>query len=174
VAKLLLLLLASSPEITQVGQVSNFLYSVEREYNVSIDAVWNAWADPEALSVWYCPTDLSVLAGSVVNEPVVGGLWTVGVDVKVHYFVAYFYGQYTAVEVKKKLVHTMHYVENADDFAARDMTTPSHEVVVEFEDRGGAAWVKFSQFGELPEGHAPRAQAGMESYFDNLGKYLGV
>jgi hypothetical protein len=68
----------------------------------------------------------------------------------------------------------MHYVESADEFAARDMTTPSHEVVVEFEDREGAAWVKFSQFGELPEGHAPRAQAGMESYFDNLGKYLGV
>ena len=154
--------------------MSNFLYSVEREYGVPIDALWNAWADPEALAVWYCPTDLNVLPGSVVNEPVVGGLWTVGVEVKEHNFVAYFYGQYTAVEQNKKLVHTMHYVENADAFAERDMTTPAHEVVVEFEDRGGAAWVKFSQFGELPEGHAPRAQAGMESYFDNLGKYLGV
>ena len=153
--------------------MANFLYSVEREYNVPIEQLWAAWADPAALSVWYCPTDLNVLEGSVVNEPVVGGLWTVGVEVKAHNFVAYFYGQYTTVEVNKKLVHTMHYVENADDFAARDMATPAHEVVVEFENRGGGAWVKFSQFGELPEGHAPRAQAGMESYFDNLGKYLG-
>ncbi len=29
-----------------------------------------------------------------------------------------------------------------------------------------------SQFGELPEGQAEQAQAGMESYFDNLELFL--
>ena len=49
-----------------------------------------------------------------------------------------------------------------------------HLVVVEFEARDFRSWVKFSQFGELPEGMAVRAQAGMESYFDSLGNYLAV
>jgi len=34
--------------------------------------------------------------------------------------------------------------------------------------------VKFSQFGDLPEGEAARAQQGMESYFDSLERFLTV
>jgi hypothetical protein len=33
--------------------------------------------------------------------------------------------------------------------------------------------VKFSQFGELPEGQAEQAQAGMESYLDSLEQFFG-
>jgi hypothetical protein len=33
-------------------------------------------------------------------------------------------------------------------------------------------WVRFSQFGELPEGQVEQTQQGMESYFDSLGEYL--
>jgi len=33
-------------------------------------------------------------------------------------------------------------------------------------------WVKFSQFGDLPAEEAPRAQAGIENYFDSLGNFL--
>ncbi len=43
---------------------------------------------------------------------------------------------------------------------------------IEFESRDFRSWVKFSQFGELPEGQAVQAQAGMESYFDSLEAYL--
>lgn len=150
-----------------------FLYSVEREYNTSIENLWNAWVDPEALKVWYCPTDLSVLAEAVENVAEVGGIWTAAVSVPEHNFVAYFYGTYTEVEHHKRLVHTMCYTQDAADFAAR-VPAPHHDVAIDFEDRDGKSWVKFSQFGELPEGQAPQAQAGMESYFDNLGKYLGV
>jgi hypothetical protein len=32
--------------------------------------------------------------------------------------------------------------------------------------------VRFSQFGDLPEGEPDRAKAGMESYFDSLGQFL--
>ena len=38
---------------------------------------------------------------------------------------------------------------SADEFAARDETGPSHRIVIDVEDRGGATWVRFSQFGEL-------------------------
>jgi len=148
-----------------------FLYSVEREFKVGIDALWDAWASPTALEQWYCPTDLAVLPGSVENDTRVGGVWAAAVDVAAHNFVAYFYGVYTVVEPLKRLEHTMIYTQDSAEFAARQ-EGPSHLVVVEFEDRGESSWVKFSQFGELPEGQAPQAQAGMESYFNNLGAYL--
>jgi len=43
---------------------------------------------------------------------------------------------------------------------------------VEFKDRGSSSWSKFSQFGELPEGQAEMAQAGMTSYFESLARFL--
>jgi len=149
-----------------------FLYSVEREYDAPIAALWQAWVDPAALQIWYCPTQLSVLPGSVQNEAEVGGIWTVAVDVPEHSMVAYFFGKYTEVVPQVKLVHTMSFTVDAAEFAARPVDAPEHDVVIDFEDRGGKSWVKFSQFGQLPEGEAPRAQAGMESYFDNLGAFL--
>jgi uncharacterized protein YndB with AHSA1/START domain len=39
---------------------SKFLYAVEREYSVSIETLWQAWADPAALEQWYSPTDFEV------------------------------------------------------------------------------------------------------------------
>jgi hypothetical protein len=32
--------------------------------------------------------------------------------------------------------------------------------------------VKFSQFGQLPEGQAEQTKTGMESYFDSLANFL--
>lgn len=150
----------------------NFLYSVEREFSANVDHVWHAWVDAPSLEEWYHPTDLHNVPGSVVSDLEVGGLWTVAVDVPAHNFVAYFYGRYTAIDLNEKLVHTMYYVESREEFEARDESRPFHEVIVDFESRGEKTWVKFSQFGELPEGHAAQAQAGMESYFDSLGNFL--
>lgn len=151
-----------------------FLYAVEREYDTTIQQLWDAWADPAALSVWYSPTDLSVLPGSVQNVAEVGGIWTVGVDVPAYNFVAYFYGLYTEVQPLVRMVHTMHYTQSAEEFAARVQSELAHIVQLDFEDRGGKAWVKFTQFGELPGGDVERTKAGMESYFDNLGKFLSA
>ncbi len=151
---------------------SNFLYSVERTYPVSLDNLWSAWVEPSALSVWYSPTELNVEEDSVENEAVVGGIWTVGVSVPQANMVAYFFGEYTEVIPNELLVHTMTYTESLEEFKARVPSPVAHLVRVEFKVTEDGTWVKFSQFGELPEGHAPRAQAGMESYFDNLSKYL--
>ena len=152
--------------------MSDFLYSVEREYDIPIDILWAAWTDADALQEWYHPTDLALVPGSVNSEAVVGGLWTVAVDVPAHDFVAYFYGRYTAVEENVRIEHTMAYTQDAEEFAARDESAPHHRVVIEFESRAFRSWVKFSQYGVLPDGQAVRAQAGMESYFDSLGNYL--
>jgi uncharacterized protein YndB with AHSA1/START domain len=152
--------------------MDDFLYSVGREFDSPVEILWAAWTDPVALEAWYHPTALSVVAGSVISDPVEGGLWTVAVDVPEAGFVAYFYGRYTAIVENARLEHTMAYTQSADDFAARDESAPHHRVLVEFETRDFRSWVKFSQFGDLPSGQAAQAQEGMESYFDSLEAYL--
>ncbi|MEY3310039.1 MAG: hypothetical protein RL107_175 [Actinomycetota bacterium] len=152
--------------------MSEFLYSVEREFAVPIDEMWHAWTDAASLEEWYCPTVLSVLPGSVVSEPTVGGWWAVAVDVPDNGFVAFFYGQYSEVVEQVRLAHTLYYTQDADEFAARDLSLPHHIIHLDFEPRGENSWVRFTQFGELPEGEAELAQAGIESYFDNLEIFL--
>ncbi len=152
--------------------MSEYLYSVEREFDATVDEVWQAWTDANALEQWYSPTALSVVRGSVVSEPKVGGWWTVGVDVPDNGFVAYFYGTYTEVVPQSRLTHTMNYTQDAAEFAARIETPDHHVIEIDIESRGNTTWARFTQFGELPEGQAEMAQAGMESYFDNLEMYL--
>ena len=147
-------------------------YSVEREYNVPVEAMWQAWTDAAALESWYHPVHLATVPGSVTSDVAVGGLWTVGVDVPEFGFVSWFYGRYTNVVPMSRLEHTMHYTQSAEEFAERDESTPFHEIVVEIKERGGRTRVRFSQFGEMPVEQADLARAGMESYFDSLRDYL--
>jgi uncharacterized protein YndB with AHSA1/START domain len=145
----------------------------EREYSHPIEKVWHAWTDAAALESWYHGIEHSVVPGSVTCEPEVGGRWSVAVSVPQFDFVAYFYGRYLAVEPMSRLEHSLMYCESAEEFEIRDESVESHRVVVDLEARGGHTWVRYSQFGELPEGEEVRAQAGIESYFDSLGAYLG-
>ncbi len=149
-----------------------FLYSVERVFDSPVEKVWEAWVDAASLEAWYHPTVLAVVPGSVVSQAHVGGVWAVAVDVPEHGVVACFYGRYTDVAEGARLEHTMHYTQSLPEFAARDESTPSHRIVVDFGERAGGTWVRFAQFGELPEGQAQQARAGMESYFDSLEAFL--
>jgi len=148
-------------------------YSVEREYPHAVDRLWHAWSDAAALEAWYHPVQLANVPGSVASEAEVGGWWTVAIDVTERGFAACFYGRYTRVEPMTRLEHTMHYTQSTEE-VARDESTPSHRVVVDFEERGASTWVRFSQFGNLPEGQAEQAKAGMESYFDSLAAFLAT
>ncbi|HAN71054.1 MAG TPA: hypothetical protein DCQ36_05620 [Actinobacteria bacterium] len=152
--------------------MSDFLYSVEREFDLPVEILWDAWIDAAALESWYHPVDLVVVPGSVTSDAVVGGEWSVAVDVPSEGFVAYFYGRYSEVVDQKRLEHTLCYTQSLEEFAARDHSAPHHRIVIEFDSRGMYSWVKFSQFGELPDGEAVQAQAGMESYFDSLEAFL--
>lgn len=149
-----------------------FLYSVEREFPVSIERLWRAWTDASELESWYFPTDLSSTKGATVSDLVIGGLWTCGIEVPEQGFTAYFFGQYTEIVQNKLLEHTLHYTISPEEFAKKDLTTESHLIRIEFEDRGSSSWSKFSQFGELPEGQAKMAQAGMNSYLESLAQHL--
>jgi hypothetical protein len=69
-------------------------------------------------------------------------------------------------------MHSLFYTQDATEFAARNLSLPHHIIEIDFENRGDTAWVRFSQFGEMPADDAPGAKEGMESYFDNLGLFL--
>jgi uncharacterized protein YndB with AHSA1/START domain len=66
----------------------------------------------------------------------------------------------------------MTYTQSFEEFQKRIPSPVEHLVRIEFKEVDGGSWVSFTQFGEMPEGQAPQAKAGMESYFDNLSKYL--
>lgn len=149
-----------------------FLYSVEREFPVSLERLFLSWTDPSELESWYHPVGLHSVVGSTASQLHIGGLWSCGVDVQVHNFAAYFFGKYTKLVKNELIEHTMHYTESAEVFKAKDFNTPSHEIVINFESRGANSWVKFAQYGEIPEGQEAQAQAGMESYLDSLGAFL--
>jgi uncharacterized protein YndB with AHSA1/START domain len=152
--------------------MSDFLYSVEREHAHPVASVWAAWTDAASLEDWYHPTVLACVPGLTVSDARPGGSWKVAVDVPMNDFVAYFFGQYSVVAPHTRLEHSMHYTQSLEEFHNADLSLPAHRVVVEFSDRGDRSWVKFSQFGELPEGQAEQAQAGMESYLDSLENFL--
>ena len=152
--------------------MTDLAYSVEREFDITVPVMWEAWTDAQALASWYHPTDLLLVPGSVVSDPVVGGWWTVAVDVPEWNAVSCFYGRYTALEPRRRIEHTMHYTQDLAEFAARDEATDFHRIVIDMEERGTRTWVRFAQFGDMPEAQAAMAAAGMESYLDSLGAYL--
>ena len=150
----------------------DFLYSVEREFLSDIESVWDAWVDPAALEDWYHPTDLSNIPGLTTSEPSIGGKWSVAIAIPEQNMNAYFFGIYLEVDLHQKLEHTMLYTQSLEEFEVKDLSKDFHKVVVEFREHGPKTWVKFSHFGELPEGQVLLAKAGMESYFNSLENYL--
>jgi uncharacterized protein YndB with AHSA1/START domain len=58
-----------------------FLYSVEREYPVGIERMWQAWTTTSELETWYHGTEHSCVKGATTSELRIGGLWTVAIDV---------------------------------------------------------------------------------------------
>jgi uncharacterized protein YndB with AHSA1/START domain len=148
-------------------------YSVERTLAHDLATVWEAWTDAARLERWYHPTDLANVPGLTESEARVGGRWAVAVNVPQNGFVAYFHGVYSEVEPHRRLRHTLCYTTVLDEFTARDPDAPAHDVVIDFDGHEGGTRVKFSQYGVLPEGHAEKARAGMESYLDSLERFLG-
>jgi uncharacterized protein YndB with AHSA1/START domain len=152
--------------------MTNLAYSVERLYSVTVEALWNAWTNAEALQEWYCPPTMSVKPGSTISEAREGGLWRNAVQAPENLGTAYFWGRYATVEPLAKAEHTLFYSTDELDFQAADESGPSHLVVLDFEVRDEGAWVRYSQFGEMPAEMAEGARMGMETYLDNLANYL--
>ena len=148
------------------------LYSVDREFNVSIDKLWHAWTDAQALEAWHHPVGMSCLSGLTQSEMKIGGLWTYAVQAPGRESISYFFGKYSLIQENLKFEHSMHYTESKDEFELKDFNTSAHQISVEFEARGEKSWSKFSQYGEAPQAQVALMTRGIESYFDSLGEFL--
>lgn len=152
----------------------NELYTVEREFPVSIEKLFAAWTEADQLERWYCPVFLTVIPGSATSETRVGGNWAIAVDVSANGFNAYFWGEYSEMIPNKKLVHSLNYSQSEEEFLLRGKSHDSHTIAIDFQDRGERAWVRFTQFGELPHEQVEAAREGMESYLDNLENFFAT
>ena len=148
------------------------LYFVEREYSVPLSTLWNAWIEADQLQRWYSPEVLDTVPNSATIDAVVGGDWAIAIDVSVNGFNAYFWGKYTEVKFQEKLVHTMNYSQDELEFNLRAEDQAHHVIEIDFAARGENSWVRFTQFGSMDPEQAEATKDGMESYFNNLQKYL--
>lgn len=148
------------------------LYFVEREYHVSVDRMWRAWTSADELEQWYHPTVLSVVPGSATSDAVIGGRWTIAVDVPMNDIVAYFWGRYRDVVVNERIEHTLSYSQSEAEFLERDDNAPAHRIVVDFTPTDLGTLVRFTQFGDMPEEQIEATRMGMSSYFDSLEQFL--
>jgi len=148
------------------------LYSVDREFNVSIDKLWHAWTDAHALEEWHHPVGMSCLSGATQSEMKIGGLWTYAVQAPGRESISYFFGKYSLIQENLRFEHSMHYTESKDEFELKDFNTPAHQISAEFEARGEKSWSKFSQYGEAPQAQVALMKQGIESYFDSLRDFL--
>lgn len=148
------------------------LYSVEREFNVAIEKLWQAWTEATALEKWHHPVGMSCPSGTCRSEMQVGGIWSYAVEVPGRESTSFFFGKFTEIREKQFFEHSMHYTESAEDFKQMNFNTPAHNITVEFESRGDKSWCKFSQFGQAPAEQVALMTQGIESYFDSLEDYL--
>ena len=148
------------------------LYFVERKFLYPVQRLWRAWTNSQELENWYCPIYLTVIPGSAISEPVLGGRWAIAVDVSPNGFNAYFWGSYKEVEKNRKLVHELCYSQDELEFALREPQAEAHLIEVEFTDLDNSCNVRFSQFGEMDQEQSEASKEGIECYFDNLETFL--
>ena len=101
------------------------LYSVKREFNVSIDKLWHAWTDAPALSAWHHPVGMSCVPGATQSEMKIGGLWTYAVQLPGRESISYFYGKYSLIQENLRFEHSMHY-QNLRMHLNLKISTPQH------------------------------------------------
>ena len=150
------------------------LYFVERTFPFPVERLWSAWTQSGELEKWYCPVFLKVIPGSAASEAEVGGRWAIAVDVSENGFNAYFWGTYSEVNLHQKLVHDLNYSQDELEFALRDPKPEAHRIEIDFTNTETGTLVRFSQFGEMQKEQADASREGMESYFDNLERFLSV
>jgi uncharacterized protein YndB with AHSA1/START domain len=137
---------------------------ITRIYDAPVEAVWNAWTDPEQTAKWWGPRGFTLTTHS--KDLRVGGTWRYtmhgpdGVDYpnKTTYF---------EVEKHKKLVY---------DHGASDTTPPLFRVTVLFHETKGRTKMDMTMTLETPEAAAETRkfikQAGGNGTWDRLAEYL--
>ena len=135
-----------------------------REYDAPVEAVWDAWTDPEQVAQWWGPRGFTITTHSKDLRP--GGHWSYtmhgpdGVDYPNT-------TQYFEVEKHAKLVY---------DHGASDDRPPMFRVTVLFSEANGKTRMEMTMALPTPEAAEETRKfikkAGGESTWDRLAEYL--
>ena len=78
------------------------------------------------------------------------------------------------MNLHQKLVHDLNYSQDELEFALREPGAEAHRIEIDFSNTDAGTVLRFSQFGEMEQEQAEASREGMESYFDNLERFLSV
>lgn len=138
---------------------------ITRIYDASVQAVWDAWTDPEQVGKWWGPRGFTLTHHS--KELKVGGIW--------HYTMHGPDGTdypnktlYHEVVPLKKLVY---------DHGGNDERAPLFKVTVLFSEKGGKTTMDMTMTLPTPEAAAQTRgfiqKAGGNATWDRLAEHLG-
>jgi uncharacterized protein YndB with AHSA1/START domain len=138
---------------------------LERIYDASVQAVWDAWCEPDQVAQWWGPRGFTITTHSKDLRP--GGIW--------HYTM---HGPDGTDYVNKTLYHEVEpYAKLVYDHGGNDERAPLFRVTARFIAVGEKTRLEMSMV--LPSAEAAEEtrrfikQAGGESTWDRLGEYLG-
>jgi uncharacterized protein YndB with AHSA1/START domain len=134
--------------------------AIRRTYDVPLDVVWEAWADPNQAKAWWGPRGFS--APVVELDERVGGKWR-ALMIAPDGSRLWQHGVYREIVPKKRIVYTMIWDHE-----------PDHEmlVTIDFSSQAGKTEISFEQTGFNSDGEREGHSDGWNQSFDRLGEYL--
>jgi len=149
---------------------------IQREFDASIDEVWNMWTDPELFKQWYGPNGMSVPTADM--DVVVGGIRKICMQMKTpdRNMSMWFTGVYKEVNRPNRLIYTESMCdEDGTILSPQSMGMPEGhpditEVIVELVEKDGKTTMTMVHVG-VPEGSA--GGGGWNQAFDKLSGLLG-
>jgi uncharacterized protein YndB with AHSA1/START domain len=138
---------------------------IERIYDASVKAVWDAWHEPDQVAQWWGPRGFTLTSHSKELRP--GGIW--------HYTM---HGPDGTDYVNKTLYHEVEkYSRLVYDHGGNDERAPLFRVTVLFREQNGKTHLDMTMAFENPEIARERMEfvkkADGFSTWDRLGEYLG-
>ncbi|MEM8650499.1 MAG: SRPBCC domain-containing protein [Pseudomonadota bacterium] len=149
---------------------------IEREFEASIDTVWNMWTDPELFKQWYGPMGMSVPTAEM--DVVVGGTRKICMEMKSpdRSMSMWFIGVYKEITPPTRLVYTESMCDaDGTIISPQSMGMPEGhpdvtEVIVELEELDDRTIMTMVHVG-VPEGSA--GGGGWNQAFDKLAEFIG-
>lgn len=138
---------------------------LQRVYDAPVEAVWDAWNEPDQVAQWWGPRGFTITHHSKDLRP--GGIW--------HYTM---HGPDGTDWVNKTLYHEVEkHSKMVYDHGGNDEQAPLFRVTVLFTEVDGKTHLDFSMRLATPEAaRETRAfikKAGGDGTWDRLGEYLG-
>ncbi len=144
---------------------------IEREFNASIETVWDMWTNPDLFSQWYGPMGMSVPVAEM--DVTVGGTRKICMEMKSpeRTMSMWFIGVYKEINRPQRLVYTESMCDaDGNIIPPQSMGMPEGhpditEVIVQLSETGGKTMMKMVHVG-VPEGSA--GAGGWGQAFDKL------